>query len=186
MAVADIEYANPLNDKGQKYPFRRDPKSGETSYFQARTLTDAELQGISVAINGILNVVSWKKGEAEQKFNTSKFRLERKAQALRMLLEVENVGVTIGDEALLAAYAPFVPGVTLAVGEMLVLDGKLKNRAEAQIEEGVTPEGIPIKVRRDMTLAEFWLSSRAAVCDAIVEAVIERAKGERAVEVGKD
>lgn len=185
MAVADVEFSNPLNDKGHKFLLRRDNDSGESAHFTARALTDTEAQQIGVAINGLVNTLKFRKGEAEQEINVLKFRLERRAQALRMLLEVHNVGVTMGDEEMAKAYAPFFPGEDLAVGKQLILDGKLKNAARAQIYEGVTESGAPIKVEREMTLAEFWLSTRALVCDKIVEAVTERAKGERSPEAGK-
>lgn len=184
--VADVEYSDPANHAGERFPFRRDPKTGETSYIVARPLSDAEEQGISVAINGLLNRIKWKKGEAEQTVNVLKFRLQQRARALRALIDVENVGVTIGDEALAKAYAPFFPGDVVEVGKVLVLDGKMKNVASATIAEGVTEEGAPIRVTREMSLAEFWLSTRGNVCDEILEKVTERAEGDRAAEEGKD
>jgi len=186
MAVSDVQFSNPLNDRGHEFPLIRDPKTGETSYFVARALTDLEAQQISVAINGILSTIKWRKGEAEQNINVLKFRLERRAQALRMLLDVKDVAVTPGDDEAAKSYAPFFPGEEVKTGKQLVLDGKLQNRAEATIDEGVTAESAPIRKTREMSLAEFWLSTRGPVCDIIVEVATERAKGERATETGKD
>jgi hypothetical protein len=184
--VADVEYSDPANNTGERFPFRRDPKSGETSYIVARPLSDAEEQGISVAINGLLNRIKWKKGEAEQTVNVLKFRLQQRARALRALLDVVNVGVKMGDDALAKAYAPFFPGDDVKSGDVLTLDGKLKNMATASIYEGVTEEGTPIRVTREVSLAEFWLSTRGDVCDEIMTKVSERAEGDRATEEGKD
>lgn len=188
MAVSiGAHYSNGTADPGDWYVFQEDPVTGERSRMRLRPLTDVEEQAISVESTGAtVRLKSAGEGGVEQDWSAIRFRQQQRRRACLALLATDGVAVTPADEVSAKAYAAFV-GTDVQVGAMLVLDSHLDKRAMATIDDGVTDQGAPRRVTREMSLREFFLAGphAAAICDWIMATVAEKAKIAGVVEAGK-